>query len=431
MTLDQEVVVHADPESTEPEWAAFVAIDWADKKHEWKLLAAGSQRRQGGQLENTPEALEDWAMDLYHRFHGHPVAVCLEQSRGAVTARLMKYPHLVLYPVNSTTVAGFRQAFAPSGSKSDDADSSLLLDVLLYHRHRLRRLDPETVETRLLQMLVEQRRSLVNEKTRYSNRLTSWLKMYFPQMLVWMKDIDSPLSCALLLRWPTLEQLQCAGEKTLRTFFQEHNRRGASRIKELLAAIAVAKPAVSDAALRETGPRITTVLVQAMELLRAQITGFDRQIAQVVAAHPERELFENLPGAGRALLPRLIVAFGANRKRWSGAAALQSFSGIAPVTESSGASRRVHFRWACPQFVRQSFHEFAAHSIAGSGWARAYYEHKIAGGKRHHAAVRALAFKWIRILYRCWKDRTPYEESRYVQALQRHGSLLVSPEKKS
>ena len=410
----------------EPEWAAFVAIDWADKKHEWKLLVAGGRKREGGELENTSEALEDWAMELHRRFSGRPIAVCLEQSRGALVYRLLKYPHLVLYPVNTTTVGGFRQAFSPSGSKSDAGDSSLLLDVLVHHRHRLHRLEPDTVGTRTLQMLTEERRRVVNEKTRHSNRLTSMLKMYFPQMLLWMDDIDSPLSCAMLLNWPTLEQVQRVHPGTLKKFFHEHNCRAEERIRERIESIRQAKPAVSDAALLKVGPLVVSGLVRQIEVLRARIVEFDREIESEVAAHEEAWLFENLPGAGPALLPRLIVAFGTKRERWDSANALQSFSGIAPVRSSSGSSEWIHFRWACPKFLRQTFHEFASHSIVGSRWAEAFYRYKREHNMDHHAAVRALAFKWIRILYRCWKSRTPYEESVYVASLTKHRSPIAT-----
>ena len=123
-------------------------------------------------------------------------------------------------------------------------------------------------------------------------------------------------------------------------------------------------------------------------------------------------------------MPRLIVAFGTDRDRWEDAGALTSFSGIAPVTGRSGHSEWIHFRYACPQFVRQTFHEFAAHSIQRSVWARAYYDQKIGAGKHHHAAVRSLAFKWIRILFRCWKNHTPYDEAIYLRALENHNSPL-------
>jgi len=165
----------------EPEWAAFAAIDWADQKHVWRLAEAESQRQEHGELTNTPEAVEIWAMGLYHRFGGRPIAVCLEQKRGALVAMLAKYPHLVLFPVHPKTAAEYRKTFCPSGAKSDEADTASLLDLLLRHREQLRQLLPDTVETRLLQSLVETRRRLVDEKTRNSNRLTACLKIYFPR----------------------------------------------------------------------------------------------------------------------------------------------------------------------------------------------------------------------------------------------------------
>src|SRR5262249_5835675 len=112
------------------------------------------------------------------------------------------------------------------------------------------------------------------------------------------------------------------------------------------------------------------------------------------------------------------------RDRYSCADELQTYSGIAPVTARSGKRKWVHFRWACPKFVRHSFHELAGHSITQSVWARAYYQQQRDRGNDHQAAVRALAFQWIRIVFRCWKDRVAYDESRYLLALAKRGSPL-------
>ena len=135
---------------------------------------------------------------------------------------------------------------------------------------------------------------------------------------------------------------------------------------------------------------------------------------------------QSLPGAGAALAPRLLAALGSQRDRYASAEEVQKYSGIAPVTERSGKKKWVHFRWACPKFLRQSFHEWAEHSIAQSLWARAYYQQLRDRGKEHHAAVRALAFKWIRSVFRCWQDRAAYDENRYLAALAKRGSPLAS-----
>ena len=207
----------------EPEWAAFVAIDWADQKHYWKLVAAGSQKQEQGELDNTPEAVAVWAADLNERFGGQPIAVCLEQSRGSLVYMLLKFPQLALFPVHPKMAASMREAFHPSGSKGDPSDTAVLLTILLCHRDRLRRLKPDTAETRLLQSLAEQRRLMVNDKTRQSNRLTACLKLYFPQILKWFDDVTSPLVGALLKQWPSLQELQRAHEGTLRRFFHQQN----------------------------------------------------------------------------------------------------------------------------------------------------------------------------------------------------------------
>jgi len=411
--------------ASEPVWAAFAAIDWADQKNFWRLALAGSQEHEQGQLENTPEAVEAWAANLQQRFGGRPIAICLEQSRGALVYMLTKYPHLVLFPVHPTTAARYRETFCPSGAKDDPSDTASLLDLLLRHRERLRQLQPDTVETRLLHFLVEERRRTVDEKTRQSNRLTDCLKLYFPQILHWFDDVTSPLVGALLERWPSLDQLQRAHPGTLRKFFADHNCRSAECIQERIDAIYAAVPATNDAAVREAGAMTARALLALLTTLRSSITAFDRRIAELVAAHPDGALFASLPGAGPVLVPRLIVAFGTRRERYDSALQMQCYSGIAPVKEASGKTKWVHFRLACPKFLRQTFHEFAGHSIGLSEWARAYYQHLRDDEKKsHHAAVRALAYKWIRIIFRCWKDGKPYDESVYLQSLRRRGSLL-------
>jgi transposase len=400
------------------EISAYVAIDWADQQHCWRLADAEATHRDHGDLRNTPEAIDTWVAGLLARFPEGSVAVCLEQSRGGLVFQLGKYQRLVLFPVHPATIASFRQAFFPSGAKGDPGDTALLLELLLHHRHHLRRLDPDTPETRLLGRLIELRRRLVDERTRQSNRLTAWLKMYFPQPLDWIDNIDAPLGCDFLQRWPTLQQLQRAKPETVERFFREHNSRSETRIQERIQAIGSAVAAVHDTALLEAGAAATDALVTLLKALNATIGALDQRIA-ALPKHPEADLFAGLPGAGPVLLPRLIVAFGTRRERFQSASELAAFSGIAPVTKQSGKSKSVQFRRACPAFLRQTFHEFAAHSVAKSTWARQFYDRQRQRGKRHHAAVRSLAFKWVRILFRCWKDRTPYDEARYLESLAR------------
>src|SRR5947209_6587274 len=188
-------------------------------------------------------------------------------------------------------------------------------------------------------------------------------------------------------------------------------------------------PALKDRAVVEAKVAVVKVYVQLIQVLHEGIEGLNRQIQEAAEAHPDFFIFGSLPGAGAVMTPRLLAAFGSQRERYQNAVEMQTFSGIAPVTESSGKSSWIHFRFACSKFVRQSFHEWAALSITQSQWARAYYELQCRRGKRHHAAVRALAFKWIRIIFRCWKERVAYDEKVYLAALAQHNSPLLAATK--
>src|SRR5215472_13280648 len=204
----------------EPEFAAFIAIDWADQKHYWSLQVVGQKGLQRGTLDNTPEAVEAWIAELRMRLGERPLAMALEQRRGALVVMLSKYAHVHLYPVHPTTLAKFREAWYPSRSKSDPSDADLLLEILTANRSRLRRLDPDTVEMRLLQNLVENRRKLVDERTALSNRLTDLLKLYFPQILGWFFDVTSVVVGDLLEQWPSLQDLQQAKPAKLEKFLR-------------------------------------------------------------------------------------------------------------------------------------------------------------------------------------------------------------------
>ena len=218
-------------EKVGPQFAAQIGLDWADQKHFWAMRTADG-KLQRGELLNTPEAIQVWAAELGQRFGGRPIAVALEQSRGAVIAMLCKYAHLVLFPVHPNTVSNYRKAFYPSGAKSDPGDGHLILELLLTHPDKFRRLQPDTVETRKLQFLTEERRKLVNRHTSEVQRLIGWLKQVFPQIVHWFDDPASVMVGSLLLRWPTLQALQKASPKVLLKFFSQHNCRGEELIRQ-------------------------------------------------------------------------------------------------------------------------------------------------------------------------------------------------------
>jgi transposase len=400
----------------EKKFAAFVAIDWADEKHEVALWPVGEKKIEHGTLEQRPEALRQWLSELRTRFGDAPVALIVEQSRGALIHALIDQAFLCLYPANPAMLAHMRRAFHNSGAKSDPLDCDLLLDILLKHRDRLRPLPKDDVQTRTLRLLVEDRRRAVEERGALAKQLLAALKGYCPALIELAgPDLTTKLACELIIKWPTLEQLQGAKVHTLRKFFYARNSRSA-KLEEKLAALAHAHPLCTDAAIIEAGQLKAVRLAKQILAILPAIKGYEQRIAELFESHPDAAIFKSFPGAGEALGPRLLVAFGSQRPRWLSSQEVATAQGIAPVIVASGKAKAVQWRHACPKFMRQTFQEFAGASTLFCPWAKSYYKRQMERGKSHHAALRALAFKWIRILFRCWKDRCCYDPTKYAPA---------------
>ena len=409
------------------DYAAFIAIDWADQKHVFSLEVAGQTTKETGTLEQKPEVIGPWVAKLRERFGGRPVAIAVEQSRGALIHALLSYDFIVIYPLHPSTVAKFREAFKSSGAKSDPLDTDQILQILTKHRELLKALNPDTEETRLLARLVEDRRKAVDLRTSQVQALSAALKEYFPQALELVNgNLTSRLAGDFLIRWPTFQAFQQAKPSTIKRFYYGHNIRSPEVMEKVLGLATTAQALTTDSAIVESGSRLSQMYAQIIQTLNPVIVDYDGRIEKVFHAHPEAHLFCKLPGAGPGLAPRLLSFFGTDRSRYEAAGNVQSFTGIAPVTKSSGKSRVVYFRHACPKFDRQTFHEFARLSIAKCHWARNYVDYYTAKGKKFHTIIRALAFKWIRILFRCWKNRTPYNDMKYMETLKKRGSIFAT-----
>ena len=408
------------------QYAAYLGIDWADKKHDLCLVdtATGKQTKQV--LPHTPQAIADYFTNLGSRYPGQQIAVGLEQSRGPLLFALLQYDFLVLYPLNPTTLAKYREAFSPSRAKDDPTDADYAAELLMKHSDRLKTWQPDDDQTRTLRYLVEQRRLLIGDRTRINNRMTSLLKCYFPQVLTWFPELTTVLVCDFLARWPALERLEKVKRTTLLNFFRAHHSVRTDTLEKRVVAIKASVPLTTDRAIIDSSVSKITALAAQLKTTIAAVKQFEAAIAKLCVAHPDFPLFQSLPGAGEVYASRLLAMLGTQRDRWTSAAELACLSGIAPLMERSGQSVWIRWRYFCPKFMRQSFHEYAGESVRHSFWARAYYEQQIAKGKSRQAAVRALAYKWIRIIWKCWQTRTPYNEVRYLEALRKKGSPLLS-----
>ncbi len=290
---------------------------------------------------------------------------------------------------------------------------------------KLSSIEPESSDIRALGLLVEGRRNIVQNRVDLSNKITAILKLYYPQVLDWFDEKDSTIFCDFVAKWPSLSRVKKARKQTLLNFFNQHNSRYSETNERRIKAISNAFALTDDAGIIEPNQLMIEILIAQLKLLVEAVGRMDKEIRNRYKQQSDHNIFDSFPGAGPQLAPRLLVAFGTNRTRYSNASEMQKYAGVAPVIEQSGQKSWTHWRYSCPKFLRQTFVEWAGQSVRFSFWAKAYYDQQIAKGKPHNTVIRSLAFKWIRIVFRCWKTKTPYDESKYLSALKAKKSPLL------
>lgn len=401
----------------------LVGIDWADEKHAFELLSPNGQRHAGSILQD-PQAIAEWIAFWQKKCCSVRFHICIETSHGAVVNALREHPQVTIYPVNPNALANYRKAFAHGGGKNDPVDAKLILQYLQHYRDQLRPLSCDLPLTRELDALCKDRRGLVQQRVDLANELSAVLKAYFPAVLRTKPSaLYAKFVVRLLQKYPTLELLQKAGRHKLRKHFFGYGTK--ARIEERIEILMTATPLSTDEVLLRASSRRVQAICGQLESLNKSICGYDAEIKRLVASHADYVVVSSLPGAAYKTQARIIAALGDDRSRYGNASALQAATGIAPLTTQSGQMRFVSSRWACSKFLKQTFHEYAALSINQCEWAKAYYQLQISKGKSTQMARRALAFKWERIIYRCWQNREAYDDARYVERLRVTNSPLI------
>lgn len=407
-----------------PQNLVLVGIDWADKLHAFHLLDS-DQNTALGTFEQDPKRIDDLIKQWRTRYPGVSFAIAIEQSKGPLISALLKYDDLVIYPINPAALASYRKAFAHGGGKNDPVDAQLLCQYLQHYLDQLRPLRQDDPLTRELATLSEDRRRLVDQRTAHCNELKAILKQYFPQVLkLKAAKMHAQFLLRFIVKYPRLEVAQKAGAGKLRKFFYGvgANRKVEDRVNLLIEAM----PLSDDDVLNRSSARRAIALCRLIETFNQQVDLYDGEIEQLVRQHADYPIFATLPGASDKTQARMIGALGDDRSRFPTAESLQAASGIAPLTRQSGNTKFVSSRWACSKFMKQTFHEYAGLSISQSKWAAAYYKQQRDKGKSTQTARRALAFKWQRIIHRCWHSREPYNEQRYIERLKATGSPLIA-----
>jgi hypothetical protein len=369
--------------------------------------------------------MDAWGTTLRTRFSGRLVAICLARTTGPMVSALGPYDFLVLLPLQPRPLARSREALTPRRAKDDPTDAARQLARLLTPRDTRQALQPQSPPMRALAPRGAPRRRGVGDTGRLTHRLTRTLKHSCPPGLHGLQAKDTHRFCDVWRRWPTLKAAQLARRSPLEPCLHDHPVRVEEGLAKRVHAMKTAPPLTTDAGVIAPHALLVQARVsQRRGTLDASEAG-DQAMAQHAQRHPDSPLLQARPGAGPVFASRLLVAFGEPRDRSPAAAARQQEAGIAPVTARSGKQAWVHWRLQGPQCLRPSGVEWAAASLRHACWAQVYSQPQHEQGQAPQAAVRALAFPWLRLLYRCWQERTPYDEAPSLQALSRRGSSLL------
>ena len=402
------------------EYSAYVGLDWSCDKHDFNVSIPEQKLNLNGIVPNDGSEVRSLFMEIQKKASGK-IAVCLEQARGPLFNVLAEIPGVSIYPTNPVTLARLRKAFTPSGAKDDVRDAVLARELVEHHRSHLRKKESEDELTQRLDLLSRARRDLVDERTRLSLKLRDILKQYFPQVLGLFEDIYSPACLAFLERYSDLVSAQASTDEELFNFFLSHRCRRRSTNESRIKILRTSEPMLKSRAVIEVCSLHSKALCTQLKTLNQSIADFDKEIETQVSVHEDYPIFASLPEAGAVTVARIISAFGTKRTRFKSAKDVVNCFGISPIKIQSGRTEVICARVAKSKFLHQSIVEWAARTVASCSWARAFYRKQRAKGKNvtHRIAVRSLAFKWCRILFHCWKNKTAYDEAVHIKNLAR------------
>ena len=388
----------------------FVGLDWAATTHAVCVIDETGAVRWRGTVPHSAAGLAELVQRVARFGPPASLPVALERPSGLVVDTLLEAGFRVV-PIHPNVVKASRPRYTAAGGKSDPGDAYLLADLLRTDGHRFRPLQPLADETRALRALVRGRDDLVAQRVAVANQLRALLERFWPGAAAIFADVDSPIALAFLARYPTPASAERLGEHRLAQFLRRHAYSGRRPAAELLARLRGAPLSRTGDAETEVSGELVQALVAVLTPLVAQIQQLSAAVAAAVAQHADGPLVQSFPRSGAVNAAQILAELGDDRARFPTADQLAAEAGVAPVTHASGKHRGVAFRWACNKRLRQALTTFADNSRHASAWAAAVYAGARARGCDHPHAIRILARAWVRVLWRCWQDRRPYDVS--------------------
>jgi transposase len=401
----------------------FVGIDWSDESLEYHARSAGGRELTKGRVKPDLTGMGELFATLEGCGPPGEISVAIETTHGAWVQAMLDRGYTV-YPVNPKSAERFREALSAAGNKSDRIDGKSLAMMLAALHQDLRPLRPDAPEIVALRIACQDRVRLVEERTAKLNELLAVAKVYYPAFLGLFGGLDSVIALEFLQEFPTQDEMHDLTPRRLRSWLKRHHYSCMSRADEIEARLV--EPVLPVAAHLQTAKAaLVRYLATSLLALKAEIAERERQINDHFDGLPEADWARSLPGAGSNLAPSLLACLGRDPDRFADVADARALMGTAPITKASGKSRVVIFRRGCWKFARRTFQLFADQSRRYCRWAAEFYDKQRAAGHGHHAALRALAHKWLKIILAMRRTGTPYNEAVFINSQRRHLSQTM------
>ncbi len=406
-------------------WSAtthFAGFDWADDHHDIVIIDAEGAIVTDFRIAHSQAGWEQFR----ERIQAYPsLAFAVETRHGLVIDQLVT-SGCTVYPVHPISAASYRKRKAPSGCKTDAIDAWALAAALRTEGQDWKAIAPNDPQAEQLRLLCRDEVRLIQQRTLLVNQLEATLKEYYPAAVEAFDRLTLPAAWDFILQFPTPQQLVAAGKRRWEKFLHTHRLWRPETAGPRLEVFARADQFCGRAPVTAAKSQLALSLAHLLKTLQLQIDHYHEQIQALYRQHANYPLFESLPGAGPLLAPRLLAELSLNPERFSDPAALQAIAGTAPVSYQSGQIHRTKIRRHCDKHLRCVLHLWTNNSRRKCGWASIYYQHKRAEGKSHACALRCLAQRWLKIIWKMQSTHRPYDAELHQQNQLKHGSWVLT-----
>jgi transposase len=396
----------------------FVGIDWGDLQWEYHARDAQQKVLAAGTVKTGFEGMAELFRILEAYAGPQEIAVAIETRHGVCVQALLDRGYQI-YPVNPKAVERFREVLHVTGDKSDKIDAKTMSILLVMLHTELKPLKPDAPEIVAIRIACEDRVRLVEEHTAKLNELHSVLKAYYPAFEGLFGGIETDIALEFLMTFPTQDEMRALTDTRLRGWLVKHGYSHPDRIGSMLEVLHRPVLSVADHLQKAKSGRIR-FLAQSLLFLNQEIHRRDDEIDDDLDQLPEAGWIRSLPGVGRVLAPALLACIGRDPQRFADVKSARALMGTAPVTKKSIKPLGIHFRVGCWKFARRTLQLFADQSRHCCDWAMDFYRRQRASGHHHHAALRALAHKWLKILLAMQRTGKAYDETIFVNSQKRY-----------